>query len=68
MTSVLFRQKKGVIQPTIHFDNEFSARCTILEILAQDAFGLLYRIGSIDFVTRLQYRSGADYDGRAAGD
>jgi [protein-PII] uridylyltransferase len=47
MTSILFRQKKGVIQPTVHFDNEFSSRCTILEILTQDAFGLLYRIGSI---------------------
>ena len=47
MTSVLFRQKKGVIQPTVHFDDEFSSRCTILEILTQDAFGLLYRIGSI---------------------
>ena len=47
MTSVLFRQKKGVVQPTIHFDDEFSSRCTILEILTQDAFGLLYRIGSV---------------------
>jgi len=47
MTSVLFRQKKGVIQPTILFDDEFSSRCTILEILTQDAFGLLYRIGSV---------------------
>jgi len=47
MTSVLFRQKKAVVQPTVHFDNEFSERCTILEILTQDAFGLLYRIGSI---------------------
>jgi len=47
MTSVLFRQKKGVVQPTIHFDDEFSSRCTILEILTPDAFGLLYRIGSV---------------------
>ena len=47
MTSVLFRQKKAMVQPTIHFDNEFSSRCTILEILTQDAFALLYRIGSV---------------------
>jgi [protein-PII] uridylyltransferase len=46
MTSILFRPKRGVVQPTIHFDDEFSSRCTILEILTQDAFGLLYRIGS----------------------
>jgi len=47
MTSILFRHKKSVIQPTIHFDDEFSSRCTILEILTQDAFALLYRIGSV---------------------
>ena len=47
MTSVLFRQKKAMVQPTMHFDNECSSRCTILEILTQDAFALLYRIGSV---------------------
>jgi [protein-PII] uridylyltransferase len=47
MTSILFRQKKSVVQPTIHFDDEFSSRCTILEILTQDDFALLYRIGSV---------------------
>src|SRR5215470_6551499 len=46
--SVIFRQKKGLTVPTaIHFDDEFSKRCTIMEIVAQDAFGLLYRIASV---------------------
>src|SRR5262252_7169809 len=37
--SVVFRQKKGLSVPTaIHFDDEFSKRCTIMEIVAQDAF------------------------------
>ena len=46
--SVMFRQKKGLSVPTtVHFDRDFSKRCTILELVAQDAFGLLYRIASI---------------------
>jgi [protein-PII] uridylyltransferase len=46
--SVVFRQKKGLsVATTVHFDREFSKRCTIMEIVAQDAFGLLYRIASI---------------------
>jgi [protein-PII] uridylyltransferase len=46
--SVVFRQKKGLAVPTaIHFDDEFSRRCTIMEIVAQDAFGLLYRVASV---------------------
>ena len=45
--SVVFKGKKGLSVPTtIHFDQEFSKRCTIMEIVAQDAFGLLYRIAS----------------------
>jgi len=45
--SVVFKKKKGLSVPTaIHFDQEFSKRCTIMEIVAQDAFGLLYRIAS----------------------
>ena len=48
MTSILFRQKKKAMVPSrIHFDDEFSDRCTILEIVTQDAFGLLYRIGTV---------------------
>jgi [protein-PII] uridylyltransferase len=46
--SVVFKQKKGLTVPmTIHFDNDFSKRCTIMEISAQDAFGLLYRVASV---------------------
>ena len=46
--SVVYRQKKGLSVPTtIHFDDEFSKRCTIMEIVAQDAFGLLYRMASV---------------------
>src|SRR5205823_5528101 len=45
--SVVFKRRKGLSVPTsIHFDREFSKRCTIMEIVAQDAFGLLYRIAS----------------------
>jgi len=46
--SVMFRQKKGPsVSTTIHFDQHFSKRCTIMEIAAQDAFGLLYRMASV---------------------
>jgi [protein-PII] uridylyltransferase len=46
--SVLYRQKKGLSVPTaIHFDNDFSKRCTIMEIVTQDAFGVLYRMASV---------------------
>jgi [protein-PII] uridylyltransferase len=40
-------ERKGLTVPTsIHFDRDFSKRCTIMEIVAADAFGLLYRIAS----------------------
>jgi [protein-PII] uridylyltransferase len=46
--SIMFKQKKGLSVPTaIYFDRDFSKRCTIMEIVAQDAFGLLYRIASV---------------------
>src|SRR5262245_31542067 len=46
--SVVFKVKKGLTVPvTIHFDRDFSKRCTIMEIVAPDAFGLLYRMASI---------------------
>ena len=46
--SVVFKPKKGLSVPTtIHFDNDFSKRCTIMEIVTQDAFGLLYRMASV---------------------
>jgi len=49
MTSVLFRHKKGgyYVHSEIHFDHDFSQRCTIVEIMTKDAFGLLYRIASV---------------------
>ncbi len=48
MTSVIFRaQNRGVVPVAIHFDDDFSKRCTILEIAAGDAFGLLYRISNV---------------------
>src|SRR5437867_2177675 len=46
--SVVFRQKKGLsVSTAIHFDDDFSKRCTIMEIVTQDAFGLLYRMASV---------------------
>jgi [protein-PII] uridylyltransferase len=45
--SIVYRQKKGRIATTIHFDNEFSKRCTIMEIVTQDTFGLLYKVASV---------------------
>jgi [protein-PII] uridylyltransferase len=46
--SMMFRKRKGLTVPTtVHFEEEFSKRCTIVEIVAADAFGLLYRIASI---------------------
>src|SRR5437773_6026728 len=49
MTSVIFRQRKGgyYVHSAVHFDHDFSERCTIVEIMTKDAFGLLYRIGSV---------------------
>jgi [protein-PII] uridylyltransferase len=48
-TSVLFQPKRGAIpvSTSIHFEDEFSKRCSIMEIVSQDAFGLLYRISSV---------------------
>jgi len=45
--SIVYQTKRGRIGTTVHFDDEFSKRCTIMEILAQDAFGLLYKIASV---------------------
>ena len=49
VTSVLFRQRKGgyYVHSAIHFDHDFSSRCTIVEIMTRDSFGLLYRIASV---------------------
>jgi [protein-PII] uridylyltransferase len=47
MTSVLFRNRRSVAPTSIHFENDFSSRCTIVEISAPDAFGLLYQIATV---------------------
>ena len=41
------RREPVRIKPMVHFDNEYSRRFSILEILAQDAWGLLYRISTV---------------------
>ncbi len=35
------------VRPVVHFDDHYSQRHTILEIVAQDAWGLLYRISRV---------------------
>jgi len=48
-TSIVFQTRRGAIAvaTTIHFEDEFSRRCSIMEIVSQDAFGLLHRISSV---------------------
>jgi [protein-PII] uridylyltransferase len=48
-TSVVFQQKRGTVpvSTTISFEDQFSRRCSIMEIVAPDAFGLLYRISDV---------------------
>jgi [protein-PII] uridylyltransferase len=41
--SVLYRNRR-TLAPVVHLDNEHSQRYTVLEIVADDALGLLYRI------------------------
>jgi [protein-PII] uridylyltransferase len=43
--SVVFRRSGPLFAPTIHFDDEYSDRYSIMEIVAPDSIGLLYRIG-----------------------
>ena len=35
------------MRPVVHFDNGYSERFSILEVVAQDAWGLLYRISRV---------------------
>ena len=42
--SVLFRRAAPSFEPSLYFEDEHSDRLTILEIVAPDAIGLLYRI------------------------
>ena len=43
----LFRRRRGREPPIVHFDNEHSRKYTVLEIVADDAPGLLYRISRV---------------------
>ena len=43
-TRGLARQHKSRVKQMVHLDNEYSGRFTILEIMAQNAWGLLYKI------------------------
>ena len=54
--SVLRRRHVRGFRPVVHFDNQSSRRYTILEINADDALGLLYRI------SRLISHHGCDVD------
>lgn len=51
-----FRRKLPGFAPVVHCDNESSRRYTILEIIAEDCLGLLYR------VSRAMSESGCDVD------
>jgi [protein-PII] uridylyltransferase len=51
-----FRRRLPGFAPVVHCDNESSRRYTILEIVAEDALGLLYR------VSRAMSESGCDVD------
>ena len=48
-TSVVFQPNRGPgrVPTSIHFEDQFSKRCSIMEIVTQDDFGLLYRISSV---------------------
>jgi [protein-PII] uridylyltransferase len=48
-TSILFQANRGVVPvaTSINFEDEFSRRCSIMEIVTQDAFGLLYEISRV---------------------
>ena len=43
----LARRGPARVRLVVHFDNEYSERFSILEIVAQDAWGLLYRISRV---------------------
>src|SRR5205823_13618196 len=51
-----FRRKLSGFAPVIHCDNDSSRRYTIVEIIAENALGLLYR------VSRAMSESGCDVD------
>ena len=43
----LKRRGPSRVRPVVHFDNGYSERFSILEVVAQDAWGLLYRISRV---------------------
>ena len=43
----LKRRGPAHVRPVVHFDNGYSERFSILEVVAQDAWGLLYRISRV---------------------
>lgn len=43
----LERRGPARVRPVVHFDNDYSERFSILEVIAQDAWGLLYRISRV---------------------
>ena len=47
MRSVLHRARHRRLSPVVHFDNEHSRKYTVLEIVADDAPGLLHRISRV---------------------
>ncbi|HEV8317933.1 MAG TPA: hypothetical protein VGQ10_11010 [Vicinamibacterales bacterium] len=54
--SVLYRRQPQRVAPVVHFDSGHSQRYTVMEIVAQDTLGLLYRI------SRIISRQGCDVD------
>ena len=65
--SVLYRRRQPVA-PVIHVDNEHSEKYTVLEVVADDAIGLLYRISRGSVAPRLRSRSRADQHRGQEGD
>ena len=43
----LARRQRGRVRVIVHIDNQYSDRFSILEIIAQNAWGLLYRISRV---------------------
>ena len=46
-TSVAYRRKFGSVDARVHFDDESSRKCTIVEIVATDDIGLLFHISRV---------------------
>ena len=66
LQSLLYRNRRHGV-PVVRFDNEHSRKYTVLELVADDAPGLLYRISRVDLGVRLRRRPGVDLHGRQEG-